>query len=159
MVLFGLPTVLTTIATATLDARTFFIIQSRNVKSQQSLKLLQNCASRTSAATNRNLAIPLNSTVISTTLSIICNAMFVAANVSTISSFYVVINSAIVVNSLRVPMIISFAFKENKSTIYRSRVKRQEWEQQNALQEKQKRIQFRHDREALTYDDRFIGRY
>ena len=141
---------LTIVATATLDARTFFIIQSRNVKSQQSLKLLQNCASRTSAATNRNLAIPLNSTVISTTLSIICNAMFVAANVSTISSFYVVINSAIVVNSLRVPMIISFAFKENKSTIYRSRVKRQEWEQQNALQEKQKRIQFRHDREALT---------
>ena len=141
---------LTIVATATLDARAFFIIQSRNVKSQQNLKVLQNCASRTSAATNRNLAIPLNSTVISTTLSIICNAMFIAANVSTISSFYVVINSAIVVNSLRVPMIISFAFKENKSTIYRSRVKRQEWEQQNALQEKQKRIQFRHDREALT---------
>ena len=68
--------------------------------------------------------------------------MFVAANVSTIpSSFYVVINSAIVLNSLRVPMIISFAFKENNSTIYKSRVKRQEWEQQNALQEKQKRIQ------------------
>ena len=38
-------------------------------------------------------------------------------------------------------MIISFAFKENNSTIYKSRVKRQEWEQQNALQEKQKRIQ------------------
>ena len=67
--------------------------------------------------------------------------MFVAANVSTIPSFYVVINSAIVLNSLRVPMIISFAFKENNSTIYKSRVKRQEWEQQNALQEKQKRIQ------------------
>ena len=136
---------LTIVATATLDARTFFIIQSRNVKrhtaSHQHPKLLQNCASRTSAATNRNLAIPLNSTVISTTLSIICKAMFVAANVSTIPSFYVVINSAIVVNSLRVPMIISFAFKENHSTIYRSRVQRQEWEQQNALQEKQKRIQ------------------
>ena len=67
--------------------------------------------------------------------------MIVAANVSTINSFYVVINSAIVVNSLRVPMIISFAFKANNSTVCRSRVKRQEWEQQNALQEKQKRIQ------------------
>ena len=66
--------------------------------------------------------------------------MFIAANVSTIPSFYVVINSAIIVNSFRVPMIISFAFKENNSTIYRSRVKRQEWEQQNALQEKQERI-------------------
>ena len=119
---------------------------------------IYNFASRTSAATNRNLAIPLNSTVISTTLSIICNAMFVAANVSTIPSFYVVINSAIVVNSLRVPIIISFAFKENKSTIYRSRVKRQEWEQQNALQEKQKRIQARHDRQAFTYDVRYLGR-
>ena len=153
---------LTIVATATLDARTFFIIKSRNVKrftkSQQNQKLLQNCAYMTSAATNRNLAIPLNSTVISTTLSIICNAMFVAANVSTIPSFYVVINSVIVVNSLRVPIEISFAFKENKSTIYRSRVKRQEWEQQNALQEKQKRIQARHDREAFTYNVRFLGR-
>ena len=161
-VLLGLPAVVTIVATATLDARTYFIIQSRNIKrftkSQQHLKLLQNCASRTSAAANRNLAIPINSTVISTTLSIICNAMFVAANVSTIPSFYVVINSAIVVNSLRVPMIILFAFKENKSTIYRSRVKRQEWEQQNALQEKQKRIQFRQNREAFTHDVRFLGR-
>ena len=66
--------------------------------------------------------------------------MFVAANLSTVPSCYVVTNSAIVVNSLRVPMIISFAFKENNSTIYRSRVKRQEWEQQNALQEKGERI-------------------
>ena len=71
--------------------------------------------------------------------------MIVASTVSTIHSFYVVINSAIVVNSFRVPMIISFAFKENNPTIYRSRVKRQEWERQNALQEKQKRIQARHD--------------
>ena len=56
-----------------------------------------------------------------------------------------VVNSAIVVNSLRVPMIISFAFKENNSTVCRSRVKRQQWEQENALQEKQKRIQAIHD--------------
>ena len=136
---------LTIVATATLDARTFFIIQSRKVKrhtiSDQDPKLLQNCVSRTSAAKNQNLTIPLKSTVISTALFIICNVMIVAANVSTINSFYVVINSAIVVNSLRVPMIISFAFKENKSTVCRSRVQRQEWEQQNALQEKQKRIQ------------------
>ena len=68
-----------------------------------------------------------------------------------------VVNSAIVVNSLRVPMIISFAFKENNYTIYRSRVKRQEWEQQNALKEKQKRIQAIHDRGAFTYDVRFLG--
>ena len=148
MLLFGLPTVLTTVATATLDARTFFIIQSRNVKrhkKSQDPKLLQNCVSRTSAATNRNLTIPLNSTVISTALSIICNVMIVVANVSTIHSFYVVINSVIVVNSFRVPMIISFAFKANNSTVCRSRVKRQEWERQNALQEKQKRIQAIHD--------------
>ena len=42
-------------------------------------------------------------------------------------------------------MIISFAFKENNSTVCRSRVKRQEWEQRHALQEKQKRIQAIHD--------------
>ena len=71
--------------------------------------------------------------------------MIVVAIFSTINSFYVIINSAIVVNSLRVPMIMSFAFKENNSTIYRSRVKRQEWERQNALHEKQKRIQAIHD--------------
>ena len=50
-----------------------------------------------------------------------CNVMIVDENLSTIHSFYVVINSAIVVNSLRVPMIISFAFKENNSTVCRSR--------------------------------------
>ena len=118
---------LTIVATATLDARTYFIIQSRNVKrhtkSHRDPKLLQNCVSRTSAATNRNLTIPLNSTVISTALAIICNVMIVAANVSTIHSFYVVINSAIVVNLLRVPMIISFAFRANNTTVCRSRVK------------------------------------
>ena len=124
MVLFGLPTVLTTIATATLDARTFFIIRSRNVKrhkKSQDPKLLQNGVSRTSAATNLNVTVPLNATVISTALSVICTLMIGAAKVSTINTFYVVINTTIVVNSLRVPMIISFAFKENKSTVCRSR--------------------------------------
>ena len=143
-VLLGLPNVLTIVATATLDARTFITIQSRNIKRRkkwdQDQKLLQNCASK-----NQNLAIPLNSIVISLTLTVICNAMIVVAIFSTINSFYVIINSAIVVNSLRVPMIMSFAFKENNSTIYRSRVKRQEWERQNALHEKQKRIQAIHD--------------
>ena len=42
-------------------------------------------------------------------------------------------------------MIISFAFKENNSTISRSKVKRQEWEQQNALKEKCERIKARCD--------------
>ena len=121
MVLFGLPTVLTTIATATLDARTFFIIRSRNVKRHKKSQLLQNGVSRTSAATNLNVTVPLNATVISTALSVICTLMIGAAKVSTINTFYVVINTTIVVNSLRVPMIISFAFKENKSTVCRSR--------------------------------------
>ena len=84
--------------------------------------------------------------MISTALATaLCIVMIVVANVSTKHSFYVVINSAIVVNSLRVPMIISFAFKENNSRVCRSRVKRQQWEQDNALQEKQKRIQAIHD--------------
>ena len=67
--------------------------------------------------------------------------MFVATNVSSIPSFYLIINSGTIVNSLRVPLIISFAFKKNHSTITRSRVARQDWEKQNAVYEKQERIQ------------------
>ena len=73
--------------------------------------------------------------------------MFVAANVSSIPSFYLIINSGTVVNSLRVPLIISFAFKKNQSTIARSRVARQNWEEQNAIYEKQERIQAKYGKQ------------
>ena len=67
--------------------------------------------------------------------------MFIAANVSSIPSFYLIINSGTFVNSLRVPLIIAFAFKKNQPTITRSRVARQNWEKQNAIHERQERIQ------------------
>ena len=73
--------------------------------------------------------------------------MFVAANVSSLPSFYLIINSGTVVNSLRVPLIISFAFKKNRLTIFRSRVARQEWERKNAIYEKQERIQAKYDKQ------------
>ena len=140
---------LTLLATAILDAKTYLEIQSRNAnklkKSQLYPKLVLNCESSPSAK-GGNLNIPIKSTTISTILSIICNAMFVAANISSIPSFYLIINSATVVNSLRVPLIISFAFKKNHSTISRSRVARQDWEKQNAVYEKQERIQAKRDK-------------
>ena len=73
--------------------------------------------------------------------------MFVAANFSSLPSFYLIINLGTVVNSLRVPLIISFAFKKNHSTITRSRITRQEWERQNAVYEKQERIQAKYDKQ------------
>ena len=135
---------LTLLATAILDAKTYLQIQSRNAsklkKAELYPKSVSNCASSTSAKAE-NLDIPIKSTTISTILSVICNVMFVAANVSSIPSFYLIINSGTVVNSLRVPLIISFAFKKNHSTIIRSRVARQEWERQNAFCEKQEKQQ------------------
>ena len=73
--------------------------------------------------------------------------MFVAANFSSLPSFYLIINLGTVVNSLRVPLIISFAFKKNHSTITRSRITRQDWERQNAVYEKQERIQAKYDKQ------------
>ena len=73
--------------------------------------------------------------------------MFVAANFSSLPSFYLIINLGTVVNSLRVPLIISFAFKKNHSTITRSRITRQEWERQNAIYEKRERIQAKYDKQ------------
>ena len=132
------------LATAILDAKTYLEIQSRNAsklkKSELYPKSVLNCASSPSPK-GENLDIPIKSTTISIILSIICNLMFVATNVSSIPSFYLIINSGTVVNSLRVPLIISFAFKKNHSTITRSRVARQDWEKQNAVYEKQERIQ------------------
>ena len=132
------------LATAILDAKTYLEIQSRNAsklkKSELYPKSVLNCASSPSAK-GENLDIPIKSTTISIILSIICNLMFVATNVSSIPSFYLIINSGTIVNSLRVPLIISFAFKKNHSTITRSRVARQDWEKQNAVYEKQERIQ------------------
>ena len=139
---------LTLLATAILDAKTYLEIQSRNAsklkKTELYPKSVSNCASSLSAKVE-NLDIPIKSTTISTILSIICNVMFVAANFSSIPSFYLIINSGMVVNSLRVPLIISFAFKKNCSTITRSRVARQDWERQNAIYEKQERIQAKYD--------------
>ena len=141
---------LTLLATAILDAKTYLEIQSRNAsklkKAELYPKSVANCASSPSANVE-NLHIPIKSTTISTILSIICNVMFVAANVSSIPSFYLIINSGTVVNSLRVPLIISFAFKKNHSTITRSRVARQDWERQNAVHEKQERIQAKIDKQ------------
>ena len=135
---------LTLLATAILDAKTYLEIQSRNAskvkKAQHYPKSVSNCASSPSANVE-NLDIPIKSTTISTILSIICIVMFVAANFSSLPSFYLIINLGTVVNSLRVPLIISFAFKKNHSTITKSRVTRQEWERQNAVYEKQERIQ------------------
>ena len=132
------------LATAILDAKTYLEIQSRNAsklkKSELYPKSVLNCASSPSPK-GENLDIPIKSTTISIILSIICNLMFVATNVSSIPSFYLIINSGTIVNSLRVPLIISFAFKKNHSTITRSRVARQDWEKQNAVYEKQERIQ------------------
>ena len=141
---------LTLLATAILDAKTYLEIQSRNAsklkKSELYPKSVLNCASSLSVK-GENLDIPIKSTTISTILSIICNVMFVAANVSSIPSFYLIINSGTVVNSLRVPLIISFAFKKNHSTITRSRVARQDWEKQNAVYEKQERIQAKYGKQ------------
>ena len=135
---------LTLLTTAILDAKTYLQIQSRNAsklkKSELYPKSVLNCASSPSPK-GENLDIPIKSTTISIILSIICNLMFVATNVSSIPSFYLIINSGTIVNSLRVPLIISFAFKKNHSTITRSRVARQDWEKQNAVYEKQERIQ------------------
>ena len=132
------------LATAILDAKTYLEIQSRNASKLKKSKLypksVLNCASSPSPK-GENLDIPIKSTTISIILSIICNLMFVATNVSSIPSFYLIINSGTIVNSLRVPLIISFAFKKNHSTITRSRVARQDWEKQNAVYEKQERIQ------------------
>ena len=132
------------LATAILDAKTYLEIQSRNAsklkKSELYPKSVLNCASSPSPK-GENLDIPIKSTTISIILSIICNLMFVATSVSSIPSFYLIINSGTVVNSLRVPLIISFAFKKNHSTITRSRVARQNWEKQNAIYERQERIQ------------------
>ena len=141
---------LTLLATAILDAKTYLEIQSRNAsklkKSELYPKSVLNYAS-SSSVKGENLDIPIKSTTISTILSIICNVMFVAANVSSIPSFYLIINSGTVVNSLRVPLIISFAFKKNHSTITRSRVARQDWEKQNAVYEKQERIQAKYGKQ------------
>ena len=126
------------LATAILDAKTYLEIQSRNASKIK--KSVLNCASSVSAK-GENLDIPIKATTISTILSIICNVMFIAANVSSIPSFYLIINSGTFVNSLRVPLIISFAFKKNQPTITRSRVARQNWEKQNAIYERQERIQ------------------
>ena len=141
---------LTLLATAILDAKTYLEIKSRNTnklkKSQFYPKLVFNCASSQSEK-GGNLDIPIKSTTISTILSIVCIAMFVAANISSIPSFYVIINSATVVNSIRVPLIISFAFKKNHTTVFRSRVARQDWEKENAVYEKQERIQAKHEQQ------------
>ena len=141
---------LTLLATAILDAKTYLEIQSRNAtklkKAELYPKPVSNCASSPSANVE-NLDIPIKSTTISTILSIICIVMFVAANVSSLPSFYLIINLGTVVNSLRVPLIISFAFKKNRSTIFRSRVARQEWERKNAIYEKQERIQAKYDKQ------------
>ena len=141
---------LTLLATVILDAKTYLEIQSRNdsklKKAELYPKSVSICASSTSAKVE-NLHIPIKSTTISTILSIICNVMFVAANVSSIPSFYLIINSGTVVNSLRVPLIISFAFKKNHSTITRSRVARQDWERQNAVYEKQERIRAKYGKQ------------
>jgi hypothetical protein len=134
--------VLTLLATAILDAKTYLEIKSRNLKKSQLYPKLV-----LMPAKGGNLDIPIKSTMVSTILSIICNAMFVAANISSIPSFYVIINSATVVNSIRVPLIISFAFKKNHTTIFRSRVARQDWEKENAVYEKQERIQAKHEQQ------------
>ena len=136
---------LTLLATAILDAKTYLEIKSRNTNKLKTSQLYPKLVSM--PAKGGNLDIPIKSTMVSTILSIICNAMFVAANISSIPSFYVIINSATVVNSIRVPLIISFAFKKNHTTIFRSRVARQDWEKENAVYEKQERIQAKHEQQ------------
>ena len=157
-VLLGVPTVLMLLATVILDAKTYLEIQSRNASKLK--KSVLNCASSLSAK-GECLDIPIKSTTISTILSLICNVMFVAANVSSIPSFYLIINSGTVVNSLRVPLIISFAFKKNQSTITRSRVARQNWEKQNAIYEKQERIQAKYGKQQSQnlVDDKVHCKY
>ena len=87
---------LTLLATAILDAKTYLEIQSRNAtklkKAELYPKPVSNCASSPSANVE-NLDIPIKSTTISTILSIICIVMFVAANVSSLPSFYLIINT------------------------------------------------------------------
>ena len=144
--LTGLPILMAMFATTLLDIASYRKIKSRNVQNHQNSGFNQPIINNIIGSHIINnsprikcLETSIRSTTISLLFFIILISIFIIGVICGMFPFHVVALGMIIINSLRVPLIVSLALNKNQTNGLKSRTDRQEWEMKHAMEERQRR--------------------
>ena len=88
-----------------------------------------------------NINTSVKSTLISTVLFLSTCFLFITANLTIIPPVHMYVNTVLIINIFRVPLILILTVKKNSTNAFQSRTKRQEWEMEHARKERLERSQ------------------